>query len=148
MIQRFFALVLALAVTSAPATGLAAPVVPDFVTLVKQEGATVVNISTTRTVRDAELEPEIPGLSPEDPFYEFFRRFGPPGPREYQARSLGSGFIVSEDGYILTNAHLVADTDEPIVRLLDKREFKAKIIGVDRRTDVALVKIDAKGCAK
>jgi serine protease Do len=130
---------------SAPATS--SPF-PDFVSLVKREGATVVNISTTRTIRGSELEPEIPGLSPEDPFYEFFRRFGPPGGREYQARSLGSGFIISDDGYVLTNAHVVAEMDEATVKLVDKRELKANVIGVDERTDVALVKIDAKGLRK
>ncbi len=104
----------------------------------------MVNIGTSRTVGDAELEPEIPELSPDDPLSEFFRRFAPPGPPEYQARNLGSGFIISDDGYILTNAHLIADMGEATVRLLDKREFKAKVIGVDQRTDLALIKIDAK----
>jgi S1-C subfamily serine protease len=94
MIQRFVVLLL----TLGGAIACAAPVIPDFVTLVKQEGATVVNISAIGIVRDSEKEPQIPGLSPDDPFYEFFRRFGPPGPREYQARSLSSGFIISEDG--------------------------------------------------
>jgi serine protease Do len=73
---------------------------------------------------------------------EFFRRFGTPGPREYLERSLGSGFIISEDGYILTNAHVVENSDEITVRLTDKREYKAKVIGADKRTDVALIKID------
>ena len=123
-------------------------VIPDFASLVKREGATVVNVSTTRTVRGLDIAPEIPGLSPDDPMYEFFRRFYPPGPREYQARSLGSGFIISEDGYILTNAHVVADMQEATVKLVDKREFKARVIGVDARTDVALVKIDATGLRK
>jgi len=120
------------------------PAIPDFVSLVKREGGTVVNVSATRTVRDPGLESVIPGLSPDDPLYEFFRRF----PREYQAQSLGSGFIISEDGYILTNAHLVADVDEATVKLLDRREFEAKVVGVDRRTDVALLKIDATGLRK
>jgi serine protease Do len=113
------------------------------VSLVKREGATVVNISTTRTVRGSGVD--IPGLSPDDPFYEFFRRFGPPVPREYQARTLGSGFVITQDGYVLTNAHVVADVDEATVKLVDKREFEGKVIGVDRRTDVALIKIDASG---
>jgi serine protease Do len=117
---------------------------PSFVTLVKKEGPAVVNISTTRTVREnAEAVPNIPR---DDPMYEFFRRFmPPPGSREFQARSLGSGFIISPDGYILTNAHVVVDTDEVIVRLTTKREYRAKIIGADPRTDVALIKIDASG---
>ena len=141
--ERLFHFLLVLLATSA----CAAPppsVAPNFVPLVKQEGATVVNIGTSRNVGDSELEPEIPELSPDNPFYEFFRRFAPPGPREYRARNLGSGFIISDDGYILTNAHLIADMGEATVKLLDKREFKAKVIGVDQRTDLALIKIDAK----
>ena len=74
----------------------------------------------------------------------FFRRFGPPeGPREYESRSLGSGFIISADGYILTNSHVVAAAEDITVKLNDKREYKAQLIGVDRRTDVAVIKIDA-----
>jgi serine protease Do len=143
MTQRLLRFLLVLLATSA----CAAPppsVAPDFVTLVKQQGATVVNIDTSRTLGDSEFEPQIPELSPDDPLSEFFRRFAPPGPHEYQARNLGSGFIISDDGYILTNAHLVADVGEATVKLLDKREFKAKVIGVDQRTDLALIKIDAK----
>jgi serine protease Do len=115
--------------------------VPSFVTLVKQEGPAVVNVSTTRVVQQA---PGIPGLAPDDPAAEFFRRFIPPAePREFQARGLGSGFIISQDGYILTNAHVVAETEDVTVRLTNKREYKAKVIGFDLRTDVALIKIDA-----
>jgi len=136
------------AVSASPTAGVTALALPDFVSLVRREGATVVNISTTRTVRGLEIEPGSPWLAPEDPLYEFFRRFFGPGPPEYQARSLGSGFIISEDGYILTNAHVVAEMDEAMVKLVDKREFKAKVVGVDRRTDVALVKIDAAGLRK
>jgi serine protease Do len=119
----------------------AAAEVPDFVALVKREGGAVVNISSTRTVRGPEAR--VPGLSPDDPLYELFRRFFPPG--EYLAQSLGSGFLITDDGYILTNAHVVADMDEVTVKLVDKREFNAKVVGVDRRTDVALVKITARG---
>lgn len=140
MILRFLALLLVLLSADAPAAP--APVAPDFVTLVKQEGGTVVNISTTRTIRDSDIQSEIPGLAPDDPLNEFFRRFGP---HEYLARSLGSGFLITEDGYILTNAHVVSEMDQATVKLLDKREFNAKVIGVDRRTDVALIKIDAQG---
>ena len=114
---------------------------PSFVTLVKQQGPAVVNISTTRTIKEGAEAPLIPE---DDPFYEFFRRFMPPfGSGEFQARSLGSGFILSQDGYILTNAHLVTDTDEVIVRLTTRKEYKAKVIGSDPRTDIAVVKIDA-----
>lgn len=123
---------------------------PDFTDLVEKQGVAVVNISTTQTVRNENIFPQIPDLSEDDPMYDFFRRFMPPrkGPREYQSRSLGSGFILSADGYILTNAHVVDAADEVTVRLTDKREFKAKVIGSDRRTDVALVKIEASGLPK
>lgn len=115
---------------------------PSFVDLVKQQGNTVVNISATRTIA---VGPAIP-FAEGDPFYEFFRRFGPPPAQgERQAQGLGSGFIISPDGFILTNAHVVADTDEISVKLTDKREFKAKLIGTDTYTDVALLKIDASG---
>ncbi|HYL24772.1 MAG TPA: Do family serine endopeptidase, partial [Burkholderiales bacterium] len=110
------------------------------------EGVSVVNVSSTRTVRRP--EGPVPGLSPEDPLYEMFRRLLPPVPREYQAQSLGSGFIISEDGYLLTNAHVVAEMEEVTVKLLDRREFKAKVVGMDERTDVALLKIGVKGLRK
>ena len=116
---------------------------PDFITLVKKVGPTVVNISTTRTV--VEEDSESPGIPEEDPF---FRRFAPPMEPQFQARILGSGFVIAEDGYILTNSHVAAGAEEVVVKLTDRREFKAKVIGVDRRTDVALIKIEAKGLAK
>ncbi len=122
---------------------------PDFTELVEKQGPAVVNISTTQTVREHPAIPQIPDLNEDDPFYEFFRRFVPrnPGgsPHEFSNRSLGSGFIISADGYILTNAHVVEGADEINVRLIDKREFKAKPIGSDKRTDVALLKIEASG---
>ena len=96
---------------------------------------------------------QFPDLSEDDPFYEFFRRFGqvPHGrerPRDLEQQSVGSGFILSADGYVLTNAHVVDDASEVLVRLTDKREFKAKVIGSDKRTDVAVLKIDATGLPK
>jgi len=125
---------------------------PDFTDLVEKQGAAVVNISTVQTVHGGGgpgfMFPMPPGMSEDDPFYEFFKRFGPPGGQgghDYKTQSLGSGFILSADGYVLTNAHVVNDADEVIVKLTDKREFKARIIGADRRTDVALLKIDASG---
>ena len=137
MLMRFL-LALLLAVPVATAAQL-----PDFTELVEKQGPAVVNISTTQSVRNP-LLPQIPNLQEDDPLYEFFRRFIPqPGPREFQSQSLGSGFIISQDGYILTNAHVVETADEINVKLTDKREFKAKVIGADRRTDVALIKIDA-----
>ncbi|MBI3069362.1 MAG: DegQ family serine endoprotease [Betaproteobacteria bacterium] len=118
---------------------------PDFTEIAEKQGAAVVNVSTTQTVRNP-LLPQIPNLPEDDPFYEFFRRFMPrPGPREFQSNSLGSGFIISSDGYILTNAHVVSAADEITVKLNDKRELKAKVIGADRRTDIAVLKIDATG---
>jgi len=123
----------------------AAAQLPDFIELVDKQGPAVVNISTTQSARNP-LLPQMPNLQEDDPFYEFFRRFAPPpGPREFQSQSLGSGFIISQDGYILTNAHVVETADEITVKLTDKREFKAKVIGADRRTDIALIKIDAGG---
>ena len=122
---------------------------PDFTELVEKQGPAVVNISTAQTVRERANMPQMPNLDEDDPFYEFFRRFMPPNPgqapREFSTRSLGSGFIISADGYILTNAHVVDGADEITVRLTDKREFKAKVIGADKRTDVALIKIEAAG---
>jgi serine protease Do len=122
---------------------------PDFTELVEKQGPAVVNISTAQTVRERAALPQMPNLDEDDPFYEFFRRFMPPNPgqspREFSTRSLGSGFIISADGYILTNAHVVDGADEITVRLTDKREFKAKVIGADKRTDVALIKIEAAG---
>ncbi len=80
----------------------------------------------------------------QDPFDEFFNNFFGHMPREQKRRSLGSGFIVSDDGYILTNNHVVEKADEVTVTLLDKEEFKAKVVGTDPKTDIALIKIDAK----
>jgi serine protease Do len=122
---------------------------PDFTELVEKQGPAVVNISTTQTVHHPDIMPQIPDLSPDDPFYQFFRRFMPnpdtPAPHDFQSNSLGSGFIISPDGYILTNFHVVEAADEITVKLTDKREFKARIIGSDKRTDIALIKIDASG---
>ena len=123
---------------------------PDFTELAERQGPTVVNISTTQ-VRERRASPQAPNLEEDDPLYDFFRRFVPrqPGPgqapRELESRSLGSGFFISPDGYILTNAHVVDSADEITVRLTDKREFKARVIGADRRTDLALIKIEASG---
>jgi len=115
---------------------------PDFADLVEKQGPAVVNVSTTSTSRGGGAQSPVPE---DDPFYDFFRRFGPPQPKDYETRSLGSGFIVSADGYILTNAHVVDMADDVTVKLNDKREFKAKVIGADKRTDVAVIKIEATG---
>ncbi len=115
---------------------------PDFTELVEKQVPAVVNVSTTSTAHGGAVQSPVPE---DDPFYDFFRRFGPPQQRDYETRSLGSGFIVSTDGYILTNAHVVDMADEVTVKLNDKREFKAKVIGADKRTDVAVIKIEATG---
>lgn len=131
---------------------------PDFTKLVEMAAPAVVNISTRQKVdaRMAEMEmmpfmgPDMDGLPPI--FQEFFERSVPRVPRgqgsprgqQREAQSLGSGFIISQDGYILTNNHVVADADEIIVRLSDRSELEAKLIGTDPRTDVALLKVEAK----
>jgi serine protease Do len=120
-------------------------VLPDFATLVEQVGPAVVNVSVvekSRTVQRGGSD------EAEDPMQEFFRRFGVPQPRGGyevpQRQGEGSGFIVSADGYILTNAHVVADADEVTVRMTDRREYPAKVVGIDRRSDVAVLKIEGK----
>ncbi len=124
---------------------------PEFISVVEDNGPAVVNISTTQKVsRKESLFPHGSIPLPEGtPFDDFFRRFfdgdGNPGSpeRDYSARSLGSGFIISEDGYILTNNHVIRDADEIIVRLNDRRELEAKVVGSDERSDVALLKVEA-----
>jgi len=121
---------------------------PDFTTLVEKQGAAVVNISTSQIVRNKQALPNLPNVPKDDPFFEFFNRLMPQVPRERESQSLGSGFIISADGYILTNSHVVGGADGITVRLTDKREFKARVIGADKRTDVALIKIEASGLPK
>lgn len=142
------------------ATPVMAKELPDFTELAEKQGAAVVNISVTQVMQAGSGGSPFQGMPEDEALNEFFRRFGIPGfpggsrgqggPQqpEYKSQSLGSGFIISSDGYILTNAHVVREADEVIVKLNDKREFKAKIIGADRRTDVALLKIDATGLPK
>ncbi len=128
---------------------------PDFTELVEQVGPSVVNIRTLEKAR-----PTAPAAGgPDDEMQEFFRRFfGVPMPNaprqaprpnrpdsEAQPRGVGSGFILSSDGFIMTNAHVIDGADEVLVTLPDKREFKARIVGADKRTDVAVVKIQATG---
>lgn len=127
---------------------------PDFTELAEKQGPSVVNISVTQ-VMAANPHGAFPGMPNDENLNELFRRFGLPVPGapngaqpDYKSQSVGSGFIISSDGYILTNAHVVSEADEVVVKLSDKRELKAKIIGFDRRTDVALVKIEATGLPK
>ena len=144
MLKKFFVLVVLAAGTACGVTAQAKEL-PDFTELVEKQGASVVNISTTQIIRNAQGMLNVPE---SDPFYEFFRRFAPQMPREQESQSLGSGFIISADGYIMTNAHVVDSADKITVRLTDKREFRAKVIGADKRTDVALLKIEATGLPK
>ncbi len=130
------------------AQSVAASNLPDFTELVEKQGAAVVNVSTTQMIHTPQMLQGMPNLPEDDPFYDFFRRFAPQTPREQESQSLGSGFIISSDGYILTNAHVVDHAEKITVRLTDKREFKAKVIGADKRTDVALLKIEANGLPK
>ncbi|MES2413202.1 MAG: DegQ family serine endoprotease [Pseudomonadota bacterium] len=128
---------------------------PDFTDLVEQVGPSVVNIRTSERVKAGAA-----GSGIDEQMLEFFRRFGipvppstprsqrperQPQPDEEQPRGVGSGFILTADGFVMTNAHVVEGADEVIVTLTDKREFKARIIGADKRTDVAVVKIEAIG---
>ncbi len=120
---------------------------PDFTELAEKQSPSVVNITTTQDVR----KPRRGRIPQPDEMFDFFRRFMPPEGNERftpPRRGQGSGFIISEDGYILTNTHVVDEADEVIVRLHDRREFRAKVIGKDDRTDVALIKIEAKGLPK
>ena len=159
--RQALALTLALAVTAVVSVLPAAPALaqtrtlPDFTDLVEQVGPSVVNI---RTIEKVAARTGAGGTDEE--MLEFFKRFGLPMPNvprqaprpnrpqpqeEEQPRGVGSGFILTSDGLIMTNAHVVEGADEVIVTLTDKREFKAKLIGADKRSDVALVKIDAAG---
>jgi serine protease Do len=114
---------------------------PDFSGLVAENGAAVVNISVTEKVQKGVI-PGIPGDG-DDPLSQFFHRQMPNPERMPPSKGIGSGFIISPDGYVLTNAHVVADASEVTVKLTDRREFAAKVIGVDKRSDVALIKIPA-----
>jgi serine protease Do len=160
-IAALLSLALAAAVSLLPARPATAQPreLPDFTELVERVGPAVVNIRTAERVRGNQA-----GANGEmdEQMREFFRRFGIPMPErapnaprrgqpqqpedsEPQQRGVGSGFVLSPDGYVMTNAHVVDGADEVIVTLTDRREFKARIVGADRRSDVALVKIEASG---
>ncbi len=124
---------------------------PDFTQLVEENSAAVVNISTTQKVQRAQRLPpglRIPDLPQDSPFGDLFRHFFGDGggdggaPEEFDSKSLGSGFLISKDGYLLTNAHVVKGADEIIVRLSDRRELEAKVVGFDERSDIALLKVN------
>ena len=152
------AMAVAFVAALAPQAGAAqgrAELLPDFTELVEKVGPSVVNI---RTLERASRNSAGPGSGIDPNMEEFFKRFGIPlpggrgapgaprgGDDEPQQRGVGSGFILSADGYVMTNAHVVDGADELLVTLTDRREFKAKVIGLDKRTDVAVVKIEATG---
>ena len=134
-----------------PATaGAATVLLPDFTGLVERQGAAVVNISTSSVRPERpQLPMPLPGMDESDPMFDFFRKLIPRMPElfgpESDNQSLGSGFIISADGYILTNAHVIENGEEILVRLADKREFNAVVVGTDARTDLALLRIEASG---
>jgi serine protease Do len=131
-------------VIGAAVAGATSTALPDFADLVAKHGPAVVQISVTHDARKVAQRDsrDMPG---RDELPPWFRQFPTPRPpSDGPSRGVGSGFIVSADGMVLTNAHVVADADEVTVRLTDRREFKAKVLGSDRTTDVAVLRIDAK----
>ena len=142
------------ATTNAVVTAPAAMVtLPDFSTITSRDGPAVVNISVTGTMKASDDEAaEMQGIDPEDPMFQFFRRFqgqiNPRGQQQQQrdvpVRAQGSGFIVDPSGIIITNAHVVKDAKDVTVKLTDRREYRAKVLGADAKTDIAVLKIDAK----
>jgi serine protease Do len=138
------------AVTPSPsATAAANRGLPDFADLVAQVGPAVVNVAVVEKTASAQSSDE--EEDSDDPFSDFFRRFGLPRPNSPQPRNnspvrgIGSGFIISPDGYILTNTHVVNNASKITVKLTDRREFDGKVVGSDEKTDVAVIKITAKG---
>ncbi len=153
---KSFILVLAIGFIAPMQSVAVARALPDFTVLAEQHGGEVVNISVTQQVKSRSGSP-FEGFPQDEQMQELFKRFGIPFPGapgrnggrqqqpNHQSKSLGSGFIISADGYILTNAHVVRGADDVIVKLASQREFKAEVIGSDKRTDVALLKIEATG---
>jgi len=139
-------LIVVLAFSAMP---LSASRLPDFTQLVQDQYRSVVNISTSREIKygQADLPPgfDVPEFE-DSPFGELFRKFfgDEGGPQFRDSTSLGSGFIISEDGYVLTNGHVVADADEIVVRLHDRRQYQAEVVGIDDRSDIALLKVEAE----
>lgn len=130
--------------------GASARSLPEFTQLVEEYGPAVVNIGTTTAApkgpRGLPKDFQMPDIPEDSPLHDFLKKFfeGQEGPGGGEpAESLGSGFIISRDGYVITNNHVVKDADEIMVRLSDRREFKAKLIGTDERSDLAVLKIDA-----
>jgi serine protease Do len=143
----------AVAPAAAPPAAGAAIALPDFSDIAARNGPAVVNISVTGTTkvgydRSSQGQGAGDAASADDPFFEFFRRFQNPqgrsSARDVPVRGHGSGFIVSADGIIMTNAHVVQGASEVTVKLTDRREFRAKVLGADPKTDIAILKIDAQ----
>jgi serine protease Do len=157
LLAPLMVVVLPLLTPGAAAQAQPTQTLPDFADLAERVGPVVAGIRTTARIGGGpQGATPFPDIDENDPMFEFFRRFfpnppqqgprqQPPGPRRNVPRGLGSGFVVSSDGFLMTNAHVVEGADEITVTLHDKREFKAKLLGADRRTDVALLKIDATG---
>jgi serine protease Do len=126
---------------------------PDFTVIVEDAKDSVVNISTSKKPKTSQLKKqlEMPDFPEDSPFGELFKKFFDHdgfGLKERETSSLGSGFIISEDGYILTNHHVIDGADEVIVRLNNRDEYDAKVIGSDKNSDVAVIKIDGKNNKK
>lgn len=132
-------------------TNLQARELPDFTELVDKNAAAVVNISTSmKNPEEGAMPPgyNMPEVPEDSPFYDFFKKYFDEMPKGFggspqERSSLGSGFIISKDGYVITNNHVVSEADEIVVRLNDRREFIAELIGTDKRSDIAVLKIDA-----
>ena len=144
--------VIALILTAYSVVGHARTALPDFTELAEKNSPAVVNISSKQKSAVSRRLPEgfsMPDIPKDSPFSELFKHFfgeeGLEGMPELESRSLGSGFVVSSDGYILTNHHVIADADEIQVRFSDRRFYDAEVIGSDKASDVALIKIDAEG---
>jgi len=131
-------------VPAAPAAAPAVQAVPNFSSIVEANKGSVVNITVSATEKATGVVSPFPDSGGDDPFSQFFRHFQVPAPEQHK-RGLGSGFVIGEDGLILTNAHVVDGASQVVVKLADRREFKAKVLGVDKPTDIAVLKIDAKG---
>ena len=116
---------------------------PDFTKLVDEYSPAVVNISTITKAKEPKRIPGFENIPKNSPFYDFYRRYFDNQTPEHNARSLGSGFIISDDGLVITNNHVIKEADKIIVRLSDRSEHEAKLVGSDERSDIALLKIDA-----
>jgi serine protease Do len=142
-----YAVGLIIGLLSAPLS-LSAQQLPDFTQMVEKYGPAVVNISTTAKKKSKDYHGHsLPDIPEDSPLHDFFRRFFDENSglfdEQRPSTSLGSGFIISDDGYVVTNSHVVDDADEIIVRLTDRREFDAELLGIDKRSDIALLKVEA-----